>query len=364
MNALTRDFTDAVEKQFGALNADVRKALEESAEAKAVALEFAQRAARGLHFGGASANTSFGHQVANSDEFKSYQHDKYQGRLRIELKEITAAESGAFSARDNEVVSLARRQLRVRDLLTVVPTDAGSVDYTRQTTRTNAAAPVTESAVKPYSDYVWDQVNLPMRVIAHLAKITRQAMDDNRQLQAEIDSEMRYGLGLAEETQLLNGSGVAPNLNGLVTNATAYSAPFDPAGTETMIDQIGLAILQQSLTEFETDGVIIHPSDWMRIRLLKDADLKYLLGDPGADAPQVLFGRPVITSQAMQIDKFLVGGFKRQKLYDRLAPEVLISSENADDWEKNLLTLRCEERIGLAIRQPTALIFGDFGNVI
>jgi len=357
------EMKDILKQHVDAFEAKLRGNDRAIAEVKAMMHDVEQKMARMPSGGFGTAVQSFGRQFVDSSNFKSFQADAYQGKTRVELKEITAAESGAFSARDNEVVGLARRQLRVRDLLTVVPTDSGSVDYVRQTTRTNAAASVAEGAVKPYSDYAWQQVNLPMRTIAHLAKITRQALDDDRQLQAEIDNEMRFGLGLAEEAQLLNGSGVGVNLTGLVTSATAYAAPFDPAGVETMIDQVGLAILQQSLTEFETDGVIMHPSDWMRIRLIKNADGNYLLGDPGADVPQVMFGRPVVTTQAMQIDKFLVGGFKRQKLYDRLSPEVLISSENVNDFELNLFTMRCEERIGLAIRQPTALIFGDFGNI-
>ncbi|WP_019517140.1 phage major capsid protein [Sphingomonas sp. Mn802worker] len=60
---------------------------------------------------------------------------------------------------------------------------------------------------------------------------------------------------------------------------------------------------------------------------------------------------------------FLVGAFKvAATLYDRLKPEVLISSENADDFEKNLLTMRCEERLGLAVKRPAALIKGPFAN--
>ncbi len=310
---------------------------------------------------------SYGEQFVESDQYKSFQSNNFQGSAKLSMKEITAAQSGAGaqSMRDNTITPLGRRNdVLVRDLLNVIPTTSGSIDYVRQNLRTNAAAPVAESAAKPYSAYTWEVVNAPVRVIAHLAKITRQALDDATQLQGEIDSEMRYGLRLAEESQLLNGSGVGANINGLITQATAYAAPFDPAGTETMIDQIGLAILQQSLTEFETDGIVMHPSDWMRIRLIKDADGNYILGDPGANLPQVLFGRPVVTTQAITIDKFLVGGFRRQKLYDRMAPEVLISSENANDFETNLFTMRCEQRIGLAIRQPTALVFGDFANIV
>lgn len=334
------------------------------ATVKELAAQIEQKMARSNRGGGPSLADTFGTQLAESDKFKSFQASGYQGKARIELKQVTSSTAGGvWSARDPELVGMAKQRLRVRDLLTVVPTSAGSIDYARQVTRTNAAAPVAEGAAKPYSDYAWEEVNLPMRTIAHLAKLTRQAMDDSEQLAAEVENEMRYGLGLVEEDQLLNGDGVGQNIDGLVANATSFAAPFTMAAPN-MIDVIGLAILQQGLTDFETDGVIVNSTDWMRLLLIKDGDGKYILGDPGAQVTPQLFGIPVVTTQAQAADQFTIGGFKRQKLYDRLSPEVLISSENSNDFELNLFTMRCEERINLAVRQPTALVHGDFSAAI
>ncbi|RZJ01822.1 MAG: phage major capsid protein [Brevundimonas sp.] len=307
---------------------------------------------------------SYGRQFAESDKFEAYKAKGFDGSVRFAFKAITAAQSGtAWTARDTDVVDMPRRRMTIRDLLDVVPTTSGSIDYARQTTRTNAAAPVAEGAAKPYSAYVWEQVNTPVRTIAHLAKITRQAMDDAVQLQGEVESEMRYGLFYAEEDQLLNGDGTGQNIDGLIANATAYSAPFDPAGTETIVDIVFLGMLQAELALYPADGVVLNTSDWGRVRLLKDTAGAYLFGGPqGTDAPR-LWGAPVVATPAIAVDKFLVGGFQQQRLYDRMAPEVLISSENVDDFEKNLYTMRCEERVALAVRKPAALIYGDLGNV-
>lgn len=307
---------------------------------------------------------SYGRQFAESDKFEAFKAKGYDGSVRFEFKAITAAQSGtAWTARDTDVIDLPRRRMTIRDLLDVVPTTSGSIDYARQSVRTNNAAPVAEAAAKPYSVYEWAQENAPVRTIAHLAKITRQAMDDAVQLQGEVESEMRYGLFYAEENQILNGDGTGQNLDGLIANATAYAAPFDPAGTETNVDLVFLAMLQAELALYPADGVVMNTADFGRIRLLKDSTGAYLLGGPqGTDAPR-LWGAPVVATPAIAIDKFLVGGFRMQRLYDRMAPEVLISSENVDDFEKNLYTMRCEERIALAVRRPAALIYGDFGNV-
>jgi HK97 family phage major capsid protein len=312
---------------------------------------------------------SLGEQLAGSDKFKSFQSGGYQGSVRIALsapggiKAVTTASLPASTERDPEVVSLPRREMTVRDLLTVVPTDSGTVEFARQTTRTNNAAPVAEGATKPTSDYVWELVSTPVRVIAHLAKISRQAMDDHRQLQGEVEQEMRYGLMFAEENQLLNGDGTGQNIDGLIANATAYAAPFDPAGTETAIDILRLALLQAELALYASDGIVLNSADWARIELTKDADGRYIIGQPQGSIDKRLWGKRVVATPAIAVDKFLVGGFKLQTLYDRMAPEVLIASENAEDFEKNLYTMRCEERIALGVKRPAALIYGDLGFV-
>lgn len=315
---------------------------------------------------------TYGAQIVGSDEYKSWKEGGFTGATRfslkgvpwMQLKAITAAQAGtAWSGRDNEVTGLPKRELVIRDLLNVVPTTSGSVDYARQTTRTNNAAVVEEGATKPTSAYVWEQVNAVVRTIAHLAKITRQALDDSVQLQGEVDAEMRYGLAYVEEAEILTGDGTGQHLSGLITNATAYSAPINPAGTETMIDIVRLGLLQAELALYPTDGVVLNSADWAAIELTKDSAGGYIFANPQQLAGPRLWGKPVVATPAMTIDKFLVGGFKLQTLYDRMAPEVLIASENADDFEKNLLTMRCEERVALAVKKPGALIYGDFGNV-
>jgi HK97 family phage major capsid protein len=346
--------TKAIEDRFGK-NDGVLAALRE--QLAGVEQKMARRP------GSEGEGQSFGAQIVKSDRFKSYLADGGRGSARFQLKTTTTASAGTnWSARDPEIAGLAKRRLLIRDLLTVAPTTSGSIDYPHQNVRQNNAAPVAEGAAKPYSNYGWEQLNVPVRTIAHLAKVTRQALDDAVQLQGEIDNEMRYGLGVAEEVELLYGDGTGQHLNGLVPAATGFAAPFVIADA-TMLDTIGLAILQQALTEYTPDGIVMNPADWMRIRLLKDGQGKYLLGDPGAAVDPVLFGLPVVPTQAMNVDKFMVGGFKLQKLYDRMEPEVLISSENADDFEKNLYTMRCEERVAQIVRVPAALIYGDFGNV-
>ena len=314
---------------------------------------------------GQPAQKSGGEQVVDSDAFRQFKERGFQGSMKVEVKAVTSTAAGALirPLYETEPVALQRRRFTIRNLLPVVPISTSSVDYPKQTTRTNAAAPVAESAAKPYSDYAWGNATAPVRTIAHLAKLTRQAMDDAPRLIAEVESEMRYGLALVEEAQILNGDGTGQNINGIVTQATAYAAPFTLAGA-TSIDMIRLGMLQAELALYPSDGIVLNPSDWTRMQLSKDSTNQYLFSDPQGVVEPRLWGLPVVSTPAMSIDKFLVGSFRfGATLYDRMGVEVLISTENVDDFEKNLATMRCEERLALAVKRPGAFIFGDFGLV-
>jgi HK97 family phage major capsid protein len=308
---------------------------------------------------------SYGQQVAEHDGIKSLS-SKERNALRIELKAITSATGSAggliVSQRETEIVGIPKRpDIILRDLLTVMPISTSSVEYPKQSTRTNAAAPAAEGTTKPYSNYGWTRATANVRTIAHLAKLTRQALDDAPRLQAEVDSEMRYGLVLVEDSQILLGDGTGENLYGLYPQATAYALPAGATAPATQIDKLRMAILQSVLALYPADGMVLNPIDWANIEVLKDAAGGYIFANPLQMAGPTLWGKPVAQTQSMSVGNFLVGAFKQAAtLYDRLQPEVLISSENADDFEKNLLTMRCEERLALAVKRPAALIKGAF----
>lgn len=63
----------------------------------------------------------------------------------------------------------------------------------------------------------------------------------------------------------------------------------------------------------------------------------------------------------MDSNAFLVGAFKYAvNLYRRMGATVAISTENDDDFEKNLATMRCESRLAVAVRRPYAVVKGAF----
>ena len=352
------DHTDEVIRRLDSEAAE-RRALEESVRV------IEQKAAYG---GGVpSAPPTWGNEFIKTkgDDLAALSQSP-RGQVSLNVKSVTtgAASAGALDNpfRDPTVETIARRRMTVRDLLQVVQVSSGSTEYVNQTGRTNNAAPVAEGASKPESDMAFELKTTSAKVIAHWVKASRQILEDAPQLRDIIDTELRYGLMLVEEAQLLLGDGTGQNLTGLVPNATAYALPTGLTVTND-IDMVGAAILQSALAEYPATGVMLNPADWMRMRLAKDADGNYILGAPAVDVQPRLFGLPVVATQAMTVDKFLVGDFSAAgTLYDRWQPRVEVGYVD-DDFTRNLVTILAEERLSLAVKQPKALVYGEFGNV-
>ena len=254
--------------------------------------------------------------------------------------------------------------MTVRDLITPGRMDGNTLEYVKETGFTNNAAPVAETVKKAESTMKFDLVSTTAKVIAHFVKASRQILSDASQLQSYIDGRLRYGLAFKEEQQLLNGDGTGQNLLGIIPQATAFSAPFDPAGTETNIDNIRLAMLQAFLAEYPATGHVMNPIDWARIELLKDTTGRYIIGNPQGSIGATLWNLPVVETQAIAVDKFLTGAFKLgAQVFDRWQARVEVATENEDDFVKNMVTILAEERLALAVYRPEAFIYGDFGNV-
>lgn len=358
---------EAGETNLGKLKDTVDEKLTELNEFKSTLKELQQKFDGMESKAADSGEKSFGEQIVNSPAFKSFVENRDQS-VRLQLqKAVTTVAAGPLVGvrRENDPIAMPRRRLLIRDLLPVVPTTDGSIEYAKQTVRTNAAAPVAEGAAKPYSDYAWEPATVPVRTIAHLAKLTRQALDDAPRVRAEVDIEMRYGLGLVEEAQLLNGDNTGQNLHGLLPQARAYAKPAGVTIPNLQrVDVLRLAMLQTVQRLYSADGMVLSDLDWTLIELLKadpDGGGGYLFSNPQGVANQRLWGIRVVATPAMPNDNFLVGNFAMgATLYDRMGVEVLISTENADDFEKNLATMRAEERIALAVKRPDAFVTGTF----
>lgn len=308
-----------------------------------------------------------GHTMIESKEFKEYiAGGDFKKSFNMALKAIVSITSDPASAGDAVnpdrlpgILAAPSRRMTVRDLITPGRTASNMIQYVKETGFQNMAEATAEGAAKPKSDITFDLVSSPVIKIPTYVKASTEILADAPMLQSFIDGRLRFMLAYAEELQLLKGSGAANNLNGIYTQATAYAAPIVYA-SPSRIDVLRLALLQAELAEFPATGIVLHPADWAHIELTKDTTGAYIFANPQSLAQPALWGRPVVGTQAMTVDTFLVGAFKLgAQVFDREQANVRISTENEDDFIKNMVTILAEERLALATYRPEAFIKGD-----
>lgn len=311
---------------------------------------------------------SYGEQFVKSSGYANLLKNGIAGRAKVELKNtVTNTIGNTFSERRPGIVEGAFRVFTIEDLLTAIPTAANAIDWVRESVFTNAAAETAEGTAKPQSSITFTPGTMPVSTVAHWIKITKQLAADNAALAAYINRRMIYGVNLRVEGQLVAGNGTTPNLNGL-TNAGNFTAHGYTTASLTALglsptnrfDLIGKMIGDCALADYAADAVILNTADWWTMRLAKDSQGRYLLGDPAVSAPPTLFGYPVVASNAMTIDTVLVGSLSQAAtLHNREGVTVDMSDSDENNFQLNLITLRAERRLALTVEKPAAMRFGD-----
>jgi HK97 family phage major capsid protein len=257
------------------------------------------------------------------------------------------------------IVPLLFKRLVVADLIAPGTTDSNSITYMKETTFTNAAAPVAEGAAKPESTLVFAQATDPVQKIAHWLPVTEEMLEDAPQIRSYIDGRLRFGVQLAEEDQLLNGSGTPPAIRGILNRVGLTAA--QARGTDTNADAIFKQITTIATTVFvDPDGIVINPVNWQTIQLAKDANGQYYGSGPFAPmALQTLWGLPAVRTPTIASGTALVGAFQSaSQVFRKGGLRVEASNSHSDYFIKNLVAIRAEERLALAVYRPSA-----FGTV-
>lgn len=319
------------------------------------------------------ATKSVGEIVIEDDAFKSFAgNTRSRGGASVSIPGLGV--SDAFKAtfttagatltqfdRQAGMVMLEQQRLTITDLLARGETMMNTIRFVREDTYTNAATTVAEGAAKPEASFDLSEADAPVRKIAVVAKVTDELMADFPAVRDYINNRLRFMVAEREEAQILNGSGVAPNLTGILTTSGILTQAI---GVDTALDAIHKGATKIRVQgHFEPDGIVIHPNDWQDLRLAKDSNLQYFGGGPfyapygnGAylEEPRLWGLRPVITT-AITEGTALVGAFKLgAQVFFRNGITLETTNSNEDDFKNNLVAIRAEERLALAVYRPKA----------
>ncbi|MGL4681260.1 MAG: phage major capsid protein, partial [Plesiomonas shigelloides] len=292
---------------------------------------------------------SAGEQFVKSEQYKQLLAGNVQ-RARLEVKNTVSSDSTTvYPDQKPGIIAGDFKPLTIRQVLNSITVNTNMVNALREASWTNDAAEVAQSAAKPESDITFEQYNVPITTVAHWIKISNQLMADAPAVVAYIETRLRDGLAQRIDAQLLNGDGTAPNISGLTDtgNFTAYT----PTAGDLLVDAINRAKYTLWAKGRMPDTVIVNPADWGAMERVREGagTGQYLYGGPGLAAGMNPFGLRVVLSNNMAVGKFLVGALRQSAVvYNRQGATVEMGYVN-DDFTKNLITIRAEERLGLGV---------------
>lgn len=266
---------------------------------------------------------------------------------------------------DQTIVKPYRRRAFVTDLVnTGTLTNANAVTYLVEGPAAEGDfGMVPEGGAKPQIHFGPPTTRTDaMRKIAAFMKFTDEMIEDWGFLVSEINNRALYMLSMKEEAQILNGDGTGQNLLGLL-NRSGIQTETSADKTDNF-DSLYRAMGKiLNITGIAADGVVMNPVDYQNLRLSKDGNGQYFAGGPFTGqygngsvlAQPDIWGLPVVVTPAIAKGKALVSALKQGKtLWRKGGVRVESTNSHVDDFTNNLVTVRIEERIGLADRMPSA----------
>lgn len=338
---------------------------------------------------------SIGQMFAESAEYKSMMGQFSDGRINEKARVQSApmgvkalvtgasdTSGGAFVNTDiqNILEMLGRRELTVRDLISVRQTESDTVEYVRQTTQLSSAAPVPEATsaaaptapgtagalvlnagggYKPEGSMAFEKVTATVKTIAEWVPATKRGLADASQLRGLIDDELRADLAEEEEDQILNGSGSGENLTGILQTSGIQTQ----AWTDDLLTTIRKAKTKtRTVGRVAANGIVLNPEDAERLDLLRpiDGDGQFYGPGPFAGAGvRTVWGLPIVESEAIAAGTGLVGDYTKAVLWDREQASITATDSHADFFIRNLVAILGEERVAFGVTRPKAFVSVD-----
>ncbi|AEL19934.1 major capsid protein [Mycobacterium phage Tapioca] len=334
---------------------------------------------------------SLGLTVVESPEFKAmlkpFGGGQIPSKARIQSDPIkvkslftgaSSTSAGAFVVNDRTdiVEMLGRKPLTIRNLVSNRRTSSDAVEFVRETSHTNAAAPVAEATssamptapagteggalvlatgggYKPEGSWAFEVVQTNVKTIAEWVPVTRRALADVAQLEGLINDELSKDVAEAEEDQILNGNGSGENFTGINNTSGVQTQAWTTDFLTTTRKAITKA---RTVGRVNPTAWVFNPEDAEMIDLLKDGENRYYYGGPQFIGQRTLWGVPVVESESQAQGTGLLGDFGKAVIWDREDTTVTMSDSHADFFVRNLIAILAEERLAFGVTRPAAFV--------
>ena len=255
------------------------------------------------------------------------------------------------------------RPIHIRQLLSLGSTQSDVVRFVKESGYSNGAAPTAEGVTLTQSDFDMTASDANVRKIGTYFRISEEMLADTPQLTSYISARAPEKLLEVEDTQILSGDGTGANLSGIIGDAADFAAGSLANTVESAneFDVIVASLNQLALANYNADTILLNPSDFHKILLLKDTTNNYLKDQVYGGLQPSFMGVKVILNTAISAGTFLIGNFSvGTQLWVRDGVNVEFFREDGTNVRDGFVTVRVSERVALTNYLPNAFVNGTF----
>lgn len=275
--------------------------------------------------------------------------------LDIDLKTLMTEAAGFApqAIRTGTIVPFITNPVQVVDLIPQTTTSMNAVVYMEETTLTNAAAETAEGGTYAESALAYTERTSSVRKVATFLPVTDEQLEDVPMIRGIIDNRLPFFLRQRLDTQLLTGDGNAPNLRGVsnVVGIQTQAKAADPTP-----DAVYKAMVKVMTLGLATpNAIIMNPTDWQGVRLLRTADGIYIWGNPSDTGPERMWGLTVSVVFSAAQGTAYVGDFANfSELSVRRGINTQVSNSHSTYFVEGKQALRADVRCAFVVYRPKA----------
>jgi len=268
------------------------------------------------------------------------------------------------------------RRVRLLDVVSTGAISSNLVEWVYKSGQEGTAGQTAEAAAKNQIDFDLLVGSQKVEKTTAYITVTDEMLDDVEQMNTMINNELTVELLKAVELQVYSGSGTTPQMNGILTTATAFApGDFATAGANPIVlpnsvDVLGVAINQIDLAQegsAEPNYIFMHPTDVTVLKMQKVSatDKRYIERLAMIAGQLSLDGIPIIPTTLVTVDKYLIGDFRKAFVLTKQGVSIEVGY-NSDNFVKNFKTIRAEWRGVTFVKtnDRTAFVTGDFSTDI
>lgn len=260
------------------------------------------------------------------------------------------------------------RSTHIRTLIPNGTTDAQTIRFVKETGSEGAAAATAQGSTLGQLDFDLSATSVNVEKIGTFLRVTEEMMADTPQMTSYLSARVPSKVLEVEDTEILNGDGSSPNLDGLFTDGAAFvtssSANFyQSVESANEYDVLVAALDQLAESNYQADCILLNPLDFHKIVLLKSTANEYLRNQIIAGVQPAILGVPIKLNTAVTAGKFMVGNLQAAtQLWIRDGLALEFSREDSTNFRDGFITVRAQERVALTNYLPNAIVQGTFST--